>query len=142
LGRLNALEYYSRPYPKSLDNSFGIDVVYPLLKRTNNSVEGLLCTYTEHICIQINSALDIANTKLLVTGGGAFNDFLMLRLKKILSTKQIELTIPDEKLIKYKEALIMALIGVLRWRGEPNVLASVTGASYDSIGGALWLGFE
>jgi len=34
----------------------------------------------------------------------------------------------------------MALIAVLRWREEENVLASVTGASRNSIGGALWMG--
>jgi anhydro-N-acetylmuramic acid kinase len=34
----------------------------------------------------------------------------------------------------------MAFIGVLRWRQEHNVLASVTGASRNSIGGALWNG--
>ena len=49
---------------------------------------------------------------------------------------------PDEKLVQYKEAMIMAFIGVLRWRQENNVLSSVTGATRDSIGGALWIGQE
>jgi anhydro-N-acetylmuramic acid kinase len=44
--------------------------------------------------------------------------------------------------VNFKEALIMALIGVLRWREEYNVLSSVTGAERDSIGGSLWLGQE
>jgi anhydro-N-acetylmuramic acid kinase len=51
-----------------------------------------------------------------------------------------EVVVPDTALVDYKEALIMALIGVLRWREENNVLASVTGASRDSIGGAVWIG--
>ena len=34
----------------------------------------------------------------------------------MLKELNIEVIIPDEKLVKYKEALIMALIGVLRWR--------------------------
>jgi anhydro-N-acetylmuramic acid kinase len=50
--------------------------------------------------------------------------------------------IPGENLVKYKEAMIMAFIGVLRWRQEYNVLSSVTGATRDSIGGALWIGQE
>ncbi len=49
---------------------------------------------------------------------------------------------PDTNLVSYKEALIMAFIGVLRWREEYNVLASVTGAVRNSIGGALWMGQE
>ena len=80
--------------------------------------------------------------KLLCTGGGAFNTFLVERLRDQLKELNIEVIIPDEKLVKYKEALIMALIGVLRWREETNVLSSVTGAKRDSIGGAMWMGQE
>ena len=50
--------------------------------------------------------------------------------------------VPDDNLVRYKEALVMALIGVLRWRQEYNVLSSVTGAQRDSIGGAVWIGQE
>jgi len=52
----------------------------------------------------------------------------------------VAVTVPDAAVVKYKEALVMALIGTLRWREEVNVLSSVTGASRDSVGGALWLG--
>jgi len=79
---------------------------------------------------------------LLATGGGAFNAFLIQRLSNELSPLGIEVVIPDENIVKYKEALIMALIGVLRWRQEYNVLSSVTGAQRDSIGGAVWIGQE
>ena len=77
-----------------------------------------------------------------MTGGGAFNQFLIHRLTEKLKELQIEVILPDEKLIQYKEAMIMAFIGVLRWRQENNVLSSVTGAARDSIGGALWIGQE
>ena len=83
-----------------------------------------------------------ANSQLLVTGGGAVNSFLVERLQDHLKLLDIEVVIPDEKLVKYKEALIMALIAVLRWREETNVLASVTGAQRDSVGGAMWMGQE
>jgi len=76
---------------------------------------------------------------MLVTGGGAHNTFLVERLRYRLG---VEVVVPDEKLADFKEALIMALIGVLRWREENNVMASVTGASRDSIGGAVWIGQE
>ena len=78
--------------------------------------------------------------KMLVTGGGAHNTFLVERLEAILAGRGVELVIPDEQTVNFKEALVMALIGVLRWREENNVLASVTGARRDSIGGAVWIG--
>jgi anhydro-N-acetylmuramic acid kinase len=79
---------------------------------------------------------------LLATGGGAHNHFLTGRIRDRLTDLGVEVVVPDAALIDYKEALIMALIGVLRWREENNVLASVTGASRDSIGGAVWIGQE
>ncbi len=84
----------------------------------------------------------IENRKLLVTGGGAFNTFLITRLKEAFYHINIEVIIPDVLLVNYKEALIMALIGVLRWREEYNVLNTVTGARRSSIGGAVWIGQE
>lgn len=147
LQKLNELEYYKRSYPKSLANDFGIEIVFPLVKNAELTTEDAMRTYVEHICIQIlnsihNFQLPVVNCQLLVTGGGAYNSFLINRLKEVLSEVKIEVVIPDENLVKYKEALIMALIGTLRWREEYNVLASVTGAKRNSIGGALWLGTE
>jgi anhydro-N-acetylmuramic acid kinase len=144
--QLNALDYYNKPAPKSLANSFGIEVVYQMIEAANLSIEDALRTYTEHIAFQINAAIsqEITTTgrKMLVTGGGAFNIFLIKRISDLLIEKSVEIVVPDEQLVQYKEALIMALIGVLRWREEINVLASVTGAAKNSIGGALWMGGE
>lgn len=148
--QLNKFEYYDQAYPKSLANDFGTDTVYPVIKKSGCSINDALRTYTEHIALQIKNAITAAinpkhqtsNLKLLCTGGGAFNSFLIERLSDHLKELNIEVIIPGEKLIKYKEALIMALIGVLRWREETNVLASVTGAKRDSIGGAIWMGQE
>jgi anhydro-N-acetylmuramic acid kinase len=89
-----------------------------------------------------NSGLPTPNSRLLATGGGAFNQFLIERLKEKLGELKIDLHVPEKKLVSYKEALIMAFIGVLRWRQEYTVLASVTGAARNSIGGALWTGQE
>jgi anhydro-N-acetylmuramic acid kinase len=151
LEKLNELEYYSQPYPKSLANDFGTDIVYPIVRQAGLSTEDALRTYVEHICEQIKRAVElylqripsVAGTlKLLATGGGALNDFKVGRLREVLRPLQVEVVIPDENLVRYKEALVMALIGVLRWREESNVLASVTGASRSSIGGAVWIGQE
>jgi len=157
LEKLNALEYYKQPSPKSLANDFGTDTVYPLIKDSGCPIPNALRTYTEHIALQIKNAIvsvenfkpvsvrneaKTSDLKLLCTGGGAFNTFLVERLTDQLKKLNIEVIIPDEKLVKYKEALIMALIGVLRWREKANVLSSVTGAKRDSVGGAMWMGQE
>lgn len=148
LNKLNSFDYYKLPYPKSLANDFGTDEVFPVLKSFGLTHNDLLRTYVEHIVHQIklsiitNSKLKTANSKLFVTGGGAFNNFLIERLSEELASIELEVFIPEESLVKYKEALIMGMIGVLRWRQEYNVLSSVTGAERDSIGGAVWIGQE
>ena len=146
LQQLNALPYYRQPYPKSLANDFGTDEVFPLVQSFDLSTADALRTYVEHIVQQITAAVNpnsqTPNSKLLVTGGGAFNTFLVQRLSQELKTLNIDVVVPEENLVQYKEALIMAFIGVLRWRQEYNVLSSVTGARRDSIGGALWIGQE
>jgi anhydro-N-acetylmuramic acid kinase len=150
LEKLNALEYYKQPYPKSLANDFGTDIVYPIIKQSGIEIKDAVRTFVEHIVLQIHSAINTlgnlkpqtSNLKLLATGGGAFNTFLIQRLSDSLKDLNVEVIVPDKKLVNFKEALIMAFIGVLRWRQEYNVLSSVTGASRASIGGALWTGEE
>lgn len=144
LFELNDLDYYKKSYPKSLANEFGSDVLFGIIQKYSISTEDKLCTLCEHIAMQINAVCNEANQlspeKMLITGGGANNDYLVSRIKHFLAQKNIEIDIPHPDLIAYKEALIMALIGVLRWREEINVLHTVTGASRSSIGGALWMG--
>lgn len=144
LETLNALPYYQQPAPKSLANDFGTDIVYPIIQQSGCDTADALRTYTEHIAVQVLQSLQHLSRektqRLLVTGGGALNQFLVGLLRARLEPLSIEVVVPDEKLVNYKEALVMAFIGVLRWRQENNVFASVTGASRNSIGGALWIG--
>ena len=146
--KLNALDYYKLPFPKSLANSFGTETVYPLIKKSGININDALRTYVEHINEQIKNDINnfqlsdssTVNRQLLITGGGALNTFLINELKNKLKEINVNVIVPEENIIQYKEALIMALIGTLRWREENNVLASVTGASRNSIGGAVWIG--
>ncbi len=147
LNQLNEQDYYSHPYPKSLANSFGTDIIYPMIKSFDLSTEDSLCTYVEHIAVQIKNSLQpfFSNKEMqrvMITGGGAFNTFLINRISKHLQEINFEVYIPEDDVVIYKEALIMALLGVLRWREQYTVLSSVSGASRNSIGGALWLGTE
>jgi anhydro-N-acetylmuramic acid kinase len=136
LTKLNDLEFYKQPPPKSLGREWLNSTVFPLLETANLTANDLLRTYTEHVAIQIAQILDQDPLhQVLVTGGGACNLFLLERIKALTRNPVI---IPGPAIIHYKEALIFALLGVLRMRGETNCLASVTGASRDSSGGAIY----
>jgi anhydro-N-acetylmuramic acid kinase len=146
LSLLNAVPYYKLTYPKSLSNEFGLNEIYPLILKANLSMPDALATYVEHIAMQISKSLiqlkekfpEKDNLRLLITGGGAHNRFLVERLTEEVSLSDVECIIPPENLVDYKEALIIALMGSLRWREDINVMQSVTGASKDSINGAVW----
>lgn len=138
---LQSLTYYTHPFPKSLSNEFGLNTVYPLIQTFNISVADKLHTYCWHIAHQISQVVDIQSTpqQLMITGGGAKNLFLIECISSILASKNMQVYIPDTKVVDYKEAMAMALIGVLRWREESNTLSTATGASRASVGGALWM---
>lgn len=144
LNRLNELPYYQVLPPKSLANQMGTDVVVPILKEYNLSVEDQLRTYVEHIAKQVFLSLQpfVSNepAQLLVTGGGAHNTYLIQRMQDLLNELHVTVQVPNTELVNYKEAIVMALLGVLRWREENTTLSSVTGAQRSSIGGAVWIG--
>jgi anhydro-N-acetylmuramic acid kinase len=145
LDELNDGDYYAQLPPKSLSNDAAQQLVFPTLLASDNSNYDLLHTATFHIAWQIAQAVKSyphgkEQAKLLVTGGGAFNKYLISCLQQYLQPYNVTVVVPDDNVIKYKEALVMALIGTLRWREEVNVLSTVTGATRDSVGGALWLG--
>ncbi len=150
LEHLNALEYYALPFPKSLDNSFGTGTVLPIVESYGHlSTADALRSYIEHIAAQVKASLQLVNQQsaftsqqMLVTGGGAFNTFLVNTLREVMLPLGFSIEIPSAEVVNYKEALIMALLGLLRWREENTVLQSVTGASRSSIGGAVWMGQE
>jgi anhydro-N-acetylmuramic acid kinase len=133
---LNKLEFYQKSYPKSLGFEFVKEIVLPILENYPISTEDKMRTFTEHIAFQIGEILQTKTGKLLISGGGVYNDFLIDRIKNHLP--KTEIIIPDEKTIKYKEALIFALLGVLKLRNEVNVLASVTGAKQNHSSGEVF----
>jgi len=133
LEKLNSLPFYKANPPKSLGLEWVKETVFPILDASEISSEDILRTFTEHIAIQLSKQFAI-NTSVLVTGGGAYNSFLMERLK---SLAPIDVIIPDSDIVEYKEALIFGLLGVLKLREEVNCLASVTGAEYDHSSGKI-----
>ena len=145
LDELNASDYYKQSPPKSLSNEAARELVFPKLLESKHTSNDLLCTTVQHIADQVEIAVrnflhGKEQASLLITGGGAFNGFLTGKIEQALSAYNISVTVPDADVVKFKEAIVMALIGTLRWREDTNVLSSVTGASRDSVGGALWIG--
>ena len=134
--KLNALEFYSKKYPKSLGFEFVKDIILPLLEEFSITIEDKMHTFTEHIAFQISEVLFKKNGSILITGGGAYNDFLMERLRFYLPKMKIE--IPNATILEFKEALIFGLLGVLKLRNEINVLCSVTGAAHDHSSGIVY----
>ncbi len=122
--------------PKSLGAEWVNQEVFPILDNSTEEESNLLRTAVEHASMQIASTLDSYNINTcLITGGGVFNQYLIGRIKDLSNTQII---IPSETVINFKEALIFALLGVLRTRGEVNVLSSVTGASRDHSSGLIY----
>lgn len=137
LARLDALDFYRLPPPRSLGREWFDATMRPLITDTRIALADRLRTVTEHCARGVGAALEAAGMdRALVTGGGAHNDLLVERIGAWTRTKLVR---PGGGLIDHKEALVFALLGLLRYRGEPNVLSSVTGAAHDSIGGALYL---
>ncbi len=105
-------------------------------------LEDRLCTFTESAAVEISHAIlsHKKGARVLCTGGGAFNSYLISRMLQH-GGDDITFVIPEEEVVKFKEALIFAFLGVLRTRNEVNCLKSVTRASKDSSAGTM-IGFE
>ncbi|HOR59721.1 MAG TPA: anhydro-N-acetylmuramic acid kinase [Bacteroidales bacterium] len=135
LAELNDLDYYFKKYPKSLGREWVEKEVFPILEKylQTDSVENIISTFTIHIAFQISE--NIKNfSKVLFTGGGAYNGFL---IKKIEEFSSVNIVVPENKIVDFKEALIFAFLGLLRWQNKINCLASVTGAERDSCCGKI-----
>ncbi|MFD2916418.1 anhydro-N-acetylmuramic acid kinase [Psychroserpens luteus] len=131
---LNEIDFYSEKPPKSLGLEWVESKIFPILEASKLSEENILRTVIEHNAIQIANAFK-TNSKVLFTGGGTFNDFLLERIK---AQKEFELVVPSTDIIEFKEALIFGLLGILKLREEVNCLSSVTGADYDHSSGVIY----
>jgi anhydro-N-acetylmuramic acid kinase len=137
LKQLSEVAFYQKTGPKSLDNAFSNEII-SIIDSFEKNTHDKLRTYTEHIALMVSNEIlkrKSQNASVLISGGGAFNTFLVSRIKNYLDCSEI--IIPDSDIIHYKEALIMAFIGVLRIRNEVNCLAAVTGASRNNISGVV-----
>jgi anhydro-N-acetylmuramic acid kinase len=140
LEKLNHIDFYQKKPPKSLGREWVEQAFMQVVNSFNIPDNDKLRTVYEHIAQQIAGTIsgedrEKDGTKMLVTGGGAFNTFLIERLKSLL---KIEIVIPSNEIVNFKEALIFAFLGILKYRGENNCLASVTGAKQDHSSGIVF----
>jgi len=149
LDELNSSWYFDKRYPKSLSGGWVAKVIMPIFGRYDCSIADKLKTACEHIAEQIareikviyeqeKLSIDPAH-KICLTGGGAFNKYLASR---IAALSPIPVELPDKDIIQFKEAILMALMGVLRVENINNIIASVTGARFDTIGGCIYQGHK
>ena len=139
---LDGLEFYREEQPKSLGYEFVVEVVLPIIDQYNLPIKDILRTFIEHAAHQISEVINRAvaemdkeATKVLITGGGAYNTFM---IERIAALSKIEIEIPSKEIIDFKEAIVFAFLGVLKDQGEVNCLKSVTGASWDHCGGVVY----
>ncbi len=135
LDALNELPFYKKSGPKSLGREWVEGQVFPLIDSFGITTDNILATYCEHIAVQTSFHVS-SGSKVLVTGGGAFNRYLMERMAAV--AKGTIFHIPDDLTVNFKEALIFAFLGVLYVNDIPSCLSSVTGSLHDNIGGAMY----
>ncbi len=135
LKAFNDNSYYDKEAPKSLGREFFEKYQHQIIEESSLDVRDILATATEHIAAQIVKSTDmLEKSKMLITGGGAKNNYLVERISEL---SKHEVVIPDTMIIDYKEALIFAFLGTLKMEGKINVLSSVTGATSDSSSGTI-----
>jgi len=136
LEELNSLPFYNDSKPKSLGYEFVVKCIFPLIDKYSLNLKDILRTFVEHIAIQITKKMDAdSSKKMLISGGGAYNNFLIERIRFHTKTSII---IPNNLIINYKEALVFALLGLLKVEGKNNCLKSVTGARKDHSSGVVF----
>ena len=132
---LQTLNYYKLDPPKSLGIEWVNEKIHPILKNFQDvPVKDLMNTFSNHFAFQIAKNIGDQD-KVLITGGGAYNDYLIDRIKKLTNSK---ITIPDSNIIEYKEALIFSFLGLLRVLEINNCYSSVTGAKKDHCSGKIF----
>lgn len=150
LQALQDFPYYKASPPKSISNGWIVSELLPLLNSFEGTVADKLYTVIEFIAVEVcNSIVQLAGDsslsdyRVMLSGGGAKNKYLIERIESCLSGElNIDLIVPSSETIDYKEAILMGLMGVLRVLNLPNCFSSVTGAKFDTIGGAIHQGHK
>lgn len=156
--KISELAFHDLPYPKSLGNAWVREILWPVIGKEDLTPSDALKTFTVWLANKIASDLarlhpkeeekganagakEGTKSEVMVTGGGARNSFLLRMLNATQAEKPsgFHFVVPDLDLADFKEAALIALAALLRSEGQTNSLASATGASRDTVNGALYL---
>ncbi len=138
--RIGGLAYHARPYPKALANDWVRDVLWPVLDGSAHSPADRLNTFVKWLAASITADISFLRSgpqRVLVTGGGANNGYLLEQLNLI--DPKLRFVVPSRQVADFKEAALVALCALLRVQGRPNSFAAATGAPQNTINGALYL---
>ena len=123
--KLDDVRFFKLKPPKSRGFEWVKKNILPIIEiYEKNSINDILNTYTIFVAKHISYELS-GRKEALVTGGGAFNSFLIEQIKNRTSCL---IRIPEKKVINFKEAIIFAFLGLLRNQNKVNCYSSVTGA--------------
>ena len=131
---LQEIAFYAQSPPKSLGLEWVKTEIFPRIELQKSNPKDVLRTFTEHVAWAISEIIP-TNAKVLVTGGGAYNTYLISLLK---AKKNANFILPEKRIIEFKEALIFAFLGLLRLDNQVNCLSSVTGAKKDHSSGEIF----
>lgn len=141
LDQLNALPYYKQTFPKSLGREWFEEQFLPHFDSNIPFIDAL-ATASAHVSTQIAEIINTylaPSSRILCSGGGTYNQFLMHQIQMKLSSNRA-LVIPGNEVIDFKEAIIFAYLGFKRLFLQSNTLQSVTGArSAMSTGQMVWI---
>ncbi|MCS6789893.1 MAG: anhydro-N-acetylmuramic acid kinase [Bacteroidia bacterium] len=127
LEQLQQHPFFTLSPPKALSNRTVREAfLQPLLSYDAFPCDKLR-TAVELITWALERALrTVAARRFTLTGGGTYNTFLIQRLQERIPELTYHPAPPE--LIEYREAIGFALLGLLRWLREDNILPFWTGA--------------
>ena len=125
-------------------HNYEIDKYNLIRTVTEFTIQSICTQITKFSNLKTNSKLEKTKLdKIIVSGGGTNNSFLIERLKEVFESNNshngLNILISDELGVKSqsKEAIAFAYLGYLFLVGEKGNLPSVTGASKETILGVI-----
>lgn len=140
LDALNTWPFLAQQPPKSLAAE-DLVLLHSVLDGLESGEDGL-ATGVEWVATTVARDLEAAPNpgRLLLTGGGAHNAFLVQRLDAHMPAGWT-VEVPEAMWVDGKEAAAFAWLAWRTVQGLPTALASVTGANMDTCGGEVFGNF-